>query len=68
MRIMRNNKAYYATLATYLNTKAGQAFMLDLASNVINGFEVDHKGFIKEAIIDYDQEIEINVQPINMEK
>ena len=68
MRIMRSNKAYYATLATYLNTKAGQAFMLDLASNVINGFEVDHKGFIKEAIIDYDQEIEINVQPINMEK
>ena len=67
MKVMRHNKAYYPTLAKYLNTKAGQAFMLDLASNVIHGFEIDFRGHIKEAIIDYDQEIELNLQPINEE-
>lgn len=49
-------------LAVYLNTKEGKAFMLDIASQLIEGFEVDHKNRISNVIVDDETGIKIDME------
>lgn len=62
MKILRGDKKYPLMLATYLNTKAGKAFMLDIASQLIEGFEVDHKNKINGALIDDETGIKLDME------
>ena len=51
MKVNSESPMYPALLATYLNTKEGMAFALSIMSQLIDGFETDHKGRIKDVAI-----------------
>lgn len=64
MHIDRNNPNYKKTLAKWLSTKEGTIFALYTISQLIDGFEVDYKGKIKQSWLDGSTGIDINLDDI----
>lgn len=62
MRISRKSTKYPALLAAYMNTKEGKAFMLEIASQLIDGFEIDHRGKIKDVVINDKTSIKLDFE------
>ena len=48
----KDQREYLKYLAIYLKTKDGQWFAFHIISQLIDGFEVDHQGWIKKTILD----------------
>lgn len=61
-KVLRSDSRYPKLLATYMNTKAGQAFALSVMSQLVDGFEVDSKGRIETVHIDDTQSIKLDME------
>lgn len=62
MKINRLDVRYPSLLATYMNTNEGKSFMLEIASQLIDSFEIDHKNRIKNVVIDDKANIQLNME------
>lgn len=61
-KVLRSDSRYPKLLATYMSTKAGQAFALSVMSQLVDGFEVDSKGRIETVHIDDTQSIKLDME------
>ena len=61
-KILKDDPRYPQYLAKYLNTKEGMAFALSVVSQLIDGFDVNHKGWIEAAHIDDMNPIMLDVE------
>ena len=61
-RILKTDSRYPKLLATYMNTKAGQAFALSVMSQLVDGFEVDSEGRIEAVHVDDTQSIKLDME------
>lgn len=62
MIVGRKHKMYYPTLARYMNTKEGQAFALDVISQLVSGFKLDKDLKIKSVKLDTSKPLNINIE------
>ncbi len=58
----RGTPEYAQCLTTYLKTKEGAAFALDILSQLIESFTVDHKSRIKDVTIDDEKPIKLHFE------
>lgn len=62
MKLNSKHPKFNSTLVTYLKTKQGTAFALDVLSQLITGFELDKNGRITSVEIDTDTGITLNLE------
>ena len=61
-KILKGDPQYPLFLAKYLNTKEGMAFALSVVSQLIDGFDVNHKGWIEATHIDDTKPITLDME------
>lgn len=62
MKVGKRSKKYPDLLATFVNTKEGKAFTMSIISQLIDSFEVDHKGKIKDVVINDKAKIKLEFE------